>query len=59
MVFGDTYTVLKMEVHEIHDTRLLRYTSIHLVLAKIDLEEYLKIKPLETTDKSNIRPTKD
>ena len=31
----------------------------HLVLAKIDLEDYFQIKLLETTDKSNIRSRTD
>ena len=31
----------------------------HLVLAKIDLEDYLKIKLPKTTDKSNIRSRTD
>ena len=31
----------------------------HLVLAKIDLEDYLKLKLLETTDKMTIRSRTD
>ena len=36
----------------------IRYTN-YLVLAKIDLEDYFKIKLLETTDKLTIRSRTD
>ena len=38
--------------------RLIRYAN-YLVLAKIDLEDYFKIKLLETTDKMTIRSRTD